>query len=565
MMSIVLTRGYARSLAAAVVLPDPPGGALGPSGPKRDRDPTDEDISSSAAADDSSAEKRAAVSSLPVDGAASTTTSASVSSSADAGAAAAPAGKGGGRVMSNRRAAVEGGREARGLCAAVVAGQPCRFGERCRFSHDLDGFIRSRPADLGTVCVNIVRHGRCPFGIRCRFASGHPPVQPIEPVAPTGHTLNVLDKSKLFELDRHQREFPRSEAYMLSLPPEQRGQWKPRKAKPSTYRRPAPEAAAATKSEPADAANAAPEPPSAGIASSTTEASKGACEVNPYGREEARMADVAAQVTSVNVLDALHGLNRDSGRSSVALLDGARVRPSEKKRVDFRDKLYLAPLTTVGNLPFRRVCKALGCDITCGEMSMTIPLLQGSQSEWALLRRHSSEDVFGVQIAGGYVDTVTAAVELINAEAQVDFIDLNCGCPIDLVCNKGSGSSLMEKGSRMQQLLRGMVSVSDCAITVKMRTGYSRDEDKRNAHALIPTLLDTGVSLITVHGRTREQRYSKSADWDYIERCAQAAGPIPLFGNGDIISWEDYEAARSRTSVAGCLIARYVIALVCIM
>uniref|UniRef100_A0A3B4XUZ3 tRNA-dihydrouridine(47) synthase [NAD(P)(+)] n=1 Tax=Seriola lalandi dorsalis TaxID=1841481 RepID=A0A3B4XUZ3_SERLL len=233
--------------------------------------------------------------------------------------------------------------------------------------------------------------------------------------------------------------------------------------------------------------------------------------------------------------------------------DVIKLRPCEKKQVDFQDKLYLAPLTTCGNLPFRRVCKRFGADITCGEMAMCTNLLQGQQSEWALLKRHESEDLFGVQVEGCFPDTMTRCAELINNNTDVDFVDINSGCPIDLVYKKGGGCGLMTRTRKFEQIVKGMNCVLDVPLTVKIRTGV---QEKSNvAHRLIPEMKKWGVSMITLHGRSREQRYTKLADWDYITTCSELASPVPLFGNGDILSYEDAMKARE-TGVSGIMIAR---------
>ncbi|XP_032938394.1 tRNA-dihydrouridine(47) synthase [NAD(P)(+)]-like isoform X2 [Catharus ustulatus] len=233
--------------------------------------------------------------------------------------------------------------------------------------------------------------------------------------------------------------------------------------------------------------------------------------------------------------------------------DITKLRPCEKKKLEIQGKLYLAPLTTCGNLPFRRICKRFGADVTCGEMAVCTNLLQGQSSEWALLKRHHTEDIFGVQLEGAFPDTMTKCAELLNRTINVDFVDINVGCPIDLVYKKGGGCALMTRSNKFEQIVRGMNSVLDVPLTVKIRTGV---QEKVNvAHKIIPRIREWGASMVTLHGRSREQRYTRSADWDYIAECARLASPMPLFGNGDILSYEDANRAM-QMGVSGIMIAR---------
>uniref|UniRef100_A0A0D3FS10 tRNA-dihydrouridine(47) synthase [NAD(P)(+)] n=2 Tax=Oryza TaxID=4527 RepID=A0A0D3FS10_9ORYZ len=189
-------------------------------------------------------------------------------------------------------------------------------------------------------------------------------------------------------------------------------------------------------------------------------------------------------------------------------------------------------------------------------MAMCTNLLQGQASEWALLRRHSSEDLFGVQICGAYPDTVARTVELVDNECSVDFIDINMGCPIDIVVNKGAGSSLLTKPMRIKSIVQAASTVTEKPLTVKVRTAFF--EGRNRADSIVSDIYDWGASAITVHGRSRQQRYSKLADWDYIYQCAQKApDQLHVVGNGDVFSFTDWNKHVSGCSkISTCMIAR---------
>jgi tRNA-dihydrouridine synthase 3 len=237
-----------------------------------------------------------------------------------------------------------------------------------------------------------------------------------------------------------------------------------------------------------------------------------------------------------------------------------KLRSSEKKQLNFRGKLYLAPLTTVGNLPFRRICKGFGVDITCAEMALANNLLAGSQTEWSLLKRHASEDVFGVQITGNHPTSFTQLCEILADTIETDFVDINLGCPVEAITSKGCGSALMEKRSRLKGMILGANHVLNCPVTVKLRTGIQ--ESKHLAHKLIPLFQDWGVRGVTLHGRSKAQRYSRLADWNYIAECSQVVdrnhtNNMFFFGNGDVFNPNDYlEKMSQYQKLDGIMIGR---------
>ncbi|KAJ2710087.1 tRNA-dihydrouridine(47) synthase [NAD(P)(+)]-like protein, partial [Coemansia spiralis] len=214
--------------------------------------------------------------------------------------------------------------------------------------------------------------------------------------------------------------------------------------------------------------------------------------------------------------DARWQADRDNSSSRDETTRNAAAPAKRERRppVDFGGKTYLAPLTTVGNLPFRRVCKEFGVDITCSEMAIANNIVQGNPAELALLKRHKSETIFGVQLAGSRADVIGRATEFVSSECAVDFIDLNMGCPIEMAYNNGGGSALLAQPRRIERIVRTMRHVADCDITVKFRTGVKNNVNV--AHELAPQFEAWGAAMGTLHGRSRQQRYTKSADWDYI-------------------------------------------------
>ena len=186
--------------------------------------------------------------------------------------------------------------------------------------------------------------------------------------------------------------------------------------------------------------------------------------------------------------DIIHGRHKDEQSlpkhsGSTTDEDVIKTCARERKKLYFKHKLILSPLTTVGNLPFRRICKEFGADVTCGEMAMCSSLLQGLPQEWALVKRHHTEDVFGVQLCANNPHLLTKCGQLLEKEIDVDFLDLNLGCPIELVYKQGAGCALLRRPRVLESCIRNLSQIVTIPVTVKTRTGVYSSENI--AHTLV--------------------------------------------------------------------------------
>jgi len=219
-----------------------------------------------------------------------------------------------------------------------------------------------------------------------------------------------------------------------------------------------------------------------------------------------------------------------------------------------RNPLVLAPMAGITDLPFRMICRELGAGLVFSEMMSVEALIRDHKRTFSMLHTRPAERPVVFQIFGSKPKSLAEAARLVS-EREVDFIDINMGCPVPKVLKSGAGSALLRDIGLAREIMSAVVGASNVPVTVKIRLGW----DAKNIVAvdLAQTAESAGIAAVTVHGRTKAQGFSGHADWSMIKVVKGSVG-IPVIGNGDVRSAPDAKRMMDETGCDGVMIGRAV-------
>ena len=225
------------------------------------------------------------------------------------------------------------------------------------------------------------------------------------------------------------------------------------------------------------------------------------------------------------------------------------------KKIDFskKDLLFLAPLAGFSDLPFRKVVKKFGVDVTISEMISANAFIYHSKKTLKMIQKSKEEDPFIVQISGSNVDVIKETVLMLNDMEGIDGIDLNCGCPVRKVVKTGAGSGLLKDLKLMGEIIYTIKKYSKKQyLSVKSRLGF----DKKIPQEIVKVVQENGANWIVFHGRTQKDMYMpQKIDYLSIAKAKEVA-KIPVVANGDITSLEKANLVKKITNCDAIMIGR---------